>query len=130
MRRHAQELLNILDGGGRLPTEYPYPLQVWRFGADLILIAVAGEPVVDYALLREGGYEGGGAMVGARLPGPFAPSVEETILRKLHGLVRRARSDSTGASLAPTGGAEPKTPCGIPSAAGAMADVEREACRE
>ena len=77
---------------------------------------MAGEPVVDYALrlekeygtdglwvagycndvfayipslrvLQEGGYEGGGAIVGARLPGPFAPSIEETIVRKVHELV-------------------------------------------
>jgi len=120
LRRHAQELLKIVDSGGHLPTEYPYPLQLWQFGADLTLIAMAGEPVVDYVLrlktelgaeklwvagycndvfayipsrrvLEEGGYEGGGAIVGARLPGPFAPSVEETIVRKVHELVERTR---------------------------------------
>ncbi|MBI2925716.1 MAG: hypothetical protein HYY24_08435 [Verrucomicrobia bacterium] len=79
-----------------------------------------GEPVVDYALRlkkelgaekpwvaghcnnvfaylpsrrvsQEGGYEGGGAIVGARLPGQFAPTVEETIVRKVHELVERTR---------------------------------------
>ena len=129
LRRHAQELLKILDGGGLLPTEYAYPLQVWQFGADLTLIAMAGEPVVDYALrlekeygaeglwvagysndvfayipslrvLQEGGYESGGAIVGARLPGPFAPSIEETIVRKVHELVATVR----GAAETPPAG--------------------------
>ena len=83
---------------------------------------MAGEPVVDYVwrlkkelgreqlwaagycneanlayipslrVLQEGGYEGGGAMVETRLPGPFAPSVEETIVRKVHELVARVRT--------------------------------------
>lgn len=121
-RRHAEELLKILDRDGRLPTEYAYPLQVWQLGEDLTLVAMACEAVVDYALrlkkelgpdglwvaaysndvsvyipsrrvLEEGGYEGGGAMAGARLPGPFAPSIEETIIGKVHELVKRVRSD-------------------------------------
>lgn len=119
-RRHAQELLKVLDRGDRLPTDYPYPLQVWQFGQDLTWVAMAGEVVADYAVrlkkeldpdgiwlagycndtfayipsqrvLQEGSYEGGGAMAGARFPGPFAPSVEETIVRKVHELVARAR---------------------------------------
>ncbi len=44
-------------------------------------------------MLDEGGYEGGGAIAGARLPGPFAPSVEETIVGKVHGLVKRAKGE-------------------------------------
>ena len=121
LQRHAQELLKILDGGGQLPTEYPYQLQVWQFGEDLTFIAMAGEPVVDYArrlkkelgaeqlwvagycndvfayipslrVLQEGGYEGGGAIIGARLPGPFVPSVEERIIRKAHELVARVQT--------------------------------------
>jgi len=118
---HAKEMLKILDRDGRLPTEYPYPLQVWQFGRDLTLIAMAGEVVVDYALrlkkelgedkvwvagysndvfayipsrrvLEEGGYEGGGAMIYYVQPGPFAPSVEETIVKKAHELVKRVRA--------------------------------------
>jgi len=119
-RWHAQQLLKVLDRDGRLPSEYPYPLQVWQFGQDLTFIAMAGEVVVDYVLrlkkelgaeklwvagysndvfayipsrrvLEEGGYEGGGAMIYYVQPGPFAPPVEETIIRKAHELVARVR---------------------------------------
>jgi neutral ceramidase len=120
VQRHARLMLGILDREGRLPADYPYPLQVWQFGRDLTLIAMGGEVVVDYALrlkkelgadrlwvagysndvfayipslrvLREGGYEGAGAMVYYGQPGPFAPSVEETIVSKVHELVDRSR---------------------------------------
>ncbi len=42
-------------------------------------------------VLREGGYEGTEAIIGARLPAAFAPGVEETIVRKVHELVTRLR---------------------------------------
>ena len=32
------------------PREVPFPIQVWRFGKDLTLVALSGEVVVDYAL--------------------------------------------------------------------------------
>jgi len=121
IRRHAEELLKILDRDGRLLSEYPYTLQVWQFGQNLTFIAMAGEVVVDYVLrlkkelgpervwvagysndvfayipslrvLQEGGYEGGEAMRGSRLPGPFAPTIEETVIRKVHELVEQARA--------------------------------------
>jgi hypothetical protein len=44
-------------------------------------------------VLREGGYEAGEAMRYTDLPGPFAPSVEERIVAKVHELV-----DKTAAS--------------------------------
>lgn len=117
-RRHAALLLRQLDGAGRLPDRYPYPVQVWRFGHGLTLIALGGEVVVDYSrrlkaqygwdttwvagysndtfayipslrVLREGGYEGRDAMVFKGLPAPFAESVEETIVGEAGELVRR-----------------------------------------
>lgn len=42
-------------------------------------------------VLKEGGYEGGGAMVPYGQPGPFRASVEETIVAKVDDLVRRTR---------------------------------------
>lgn len=118
----AGAMLNTLDRTGRLPTDYPYPVAIWQFGQDLTLIALAGEVVVDYDLrlkkelgaeklwvaaycndvfayipslrvLKEGGYEGGDAMVYYGQPGPFAPSIEETIIGKVHDLIRQVRQE-------------------------------------
>lgn len=118
-RYHAREMLKVLDRDGRLPAEYPYPAQVWKLGDDLTLIALAGEVVADYSLrlkrelgadklwvagysndvfayipsrrvLEEGGYEASGAMIYYLQPGPFTPSVEETIIRKVHALLKAA----------------------------------------
>lgn len=117
-KRHAERMLARLDRGEKLVSEYPYPIQVLQFGNDLTLIALAGEAVVDYVLrlkrelgsdglwvaaysndvfayipsvrvLKEGGYEADSSMIAYDLPGPFAPTVEETIINKVHKLVRR-----------------------------------------
>ncbi len=114
-RGHAKWLLNQMDQG-KVPANYPCPVQVVRFGNDLVLVAIGGEVVVDYALrlkkelagpavwvagysndvfayipsrrvLEEGGYEAGGAMIYSRThPGPWAPSLEERIVSKIHEL--------------------------------------------
>ena len=117
---HARLMLKVFDEQGSLPRRYPYPVQVWRFGDGLTLIALAGEVVVDYALrlkkelgaeklwvagysndvfayipslrvLNEGGYEAESAMIYYGQPGRFAPSIEETIIGKVHELVKRVR---------------------------------------
>jgi hypothetical protein len=119
-RNWAAAMLKILDRDGHLPNEYPYPLEIWQFSQDLTFIALGGEVVVDYDLrlkkelgaeklwvaaysndvfayipslrvLKEGGYEGGGAMVYYGQPGPFAPSIEETIIGKVHDLLAQVR---------------------------------------
>ena len=46
----AGAMLKILDRDGHLPSEYPYPLEIWQFGQDLTFVALAGEVVVDYDL--------------------------------------------------------------------------------
>jgi neutral ceramidase len=86
----AQKLMRELERGER-PSALPCPVQVLHFGNDLTLVAIGGEPVVDYSLrlkrelhdagavwvagyandvfgylgsrrvIQEGGYEGGGA---------------------------------------------------------------------
>ncbi|REK18819.1 MAG: hypothetical protein DWQ37_03160 [Planctomycetota bacterium] len=105
-----------LDAGKSIPETYDYPVQVWRLGKDLTLIALGGEVVVDYALrlkseyggdttwvagyandvmayipsrrvLTEGGYEGGGAMVYYSLPSPWTPTVEAQIVEAVHKLM-------------------------------------------
>lgn len=116
--RHARLLLGIIEREGKLYDRYPYPVQAWKFGAGLMLIALGGEPVVDYAfrfraaygwedtwvagysndvmgyipslrILNEGGYEGGGAMVNYGRPGPLAPAVEQVIAGKVSDIVKR-----------------------------------------
>lgn len=120
VQRHARMMLDIIDKKGRLPETYSYPVQVWQFGQDLTLIPMAGEVVVDYALrlkrelgaertwvtgysndvfayipslrvLREGGYEGEGAMLYYGQPGKFTEDVEETIIAKIHALVKQVQ---------------------------------------
>ena len=123
-RNWAGMMLKTLDRDGHLPTEYPYPLEIWQFGEDLTFVALGGEAVVDYDLrlkkeigaeklwvgaycndvfayipslrvLKEGGYEGGGAMIYYGQPGPFAPNVEETIIGKVHDLIRQVGNETS-----------------------------------
>jgi hypothetical protein len=120
VRKHARLMLDVLARDGHLPRVQPAPVQVWRFGGTFTLIALGGEVVADYALrlkrehpgrlwvagysndvfgylpslrvLREGGYEGGGAMIYYGRPGPFAPDVEELV----HAQVKALRQASSG----------------------------------
>jgi Neutral/alkaline non-lysosomal ceramidase, N-terminal len=116
----AKTLLDKIDRDGSLPTTYPYPVQVWRFGDDeaaLTWVFLGGEVTVDYALrikrnldesrtwvtayandvmayipslrvLKEGGYEGGGAMVYYGLPGPWSEQVEEQVIGAVTDLIQ------------------------------------------
>lgn len=119
-QKHAELLLDELKENGRIRSEYSYPVQVAQLGNDLTIVALAGEVVVDYSLrlkreisgttvwmagysndvfayipslrvLKEGGYEGGGAMLYTTLPGPWAPETEERIVGTVHELVRGLR---------------------------------------
>jgi hypothetical protein len=113
----AKLLLEELRAKGSLSGSYPYPVQAWRLGDDLTWVALGGEVVVDFAIrlkkelrpgktwvagyandvmayipslrvLKEGGYEGGGAMVYYGLPAVWAPQVEERIVEAVHGQVK------------------------------------------
>jgi len=118
VRRHAQLMLDRL-AAGTFESAHQEPIQVWRLG-DWRLVALGGEVVVDYLLrirrensgpiwvagyandvscyvpslrvLREGGYEGGGAMLYYGRPGPFDETVEERIV----GAVRRGLERCAG----------------------------------
>ena len=112
---HARKNLARLDRGEVLETQIPYWVQEWNFGSDLAMVFLAGEVVVDYALrlktefdssrlwvnayandvpgyipsrriLKEGGYEGGGAMVYYDHPTRFVPAVEDLIVGAVHEL--------------------------------------------
>ncbi len=116
--RNARYLLGQLERNGKLPSEWPYPIQVWRFGRSLNLVALAGEPVVDYSLrfkrqygwehtwvsgyntdltayipslrvLKEGGYEGTEGVWEYGIPAPFGWAVEEVIADVVADLFRR-----------------------------------------
>jgi hypothetical protein len=116
--QRARLLLAQVDAGRPLSPNYPYPLQHWRLGDGLQWVFLGGEVVVDYALrlkrelgpertwiaayandvmayipslrvLKEGGYEGGGAMVYYGLPTVWSPAVEESIIAGVHALIGR-----------------------------------------
>ena len=119
LRRHAALMERTVARDGRLPSAQPAPVQVWRFGSALALVALGGEVVVDYALrlareypgreiwaagysndvfgyvpslrvLREGGYEGGDAMIYYGRPGPFTEAVEDLLVGEVHRLISSA----------------------------------------
>lgn len=48
--RWAERLLREKQSGAPFATSCPYPIQVWKLGADQLWIALGGEVVVDYAL--------------------------------------------------------------------------------
>jgi hypothetical protein len=48
--RHAQMILQNWPGPDDQPPDYQYPIQVFRLGGTLTLVALAGEPMVDYSL--------------------------------------------------------------------------------
>ncbi len=130
VRKHAEDMLKIIDQNGQVPSSYPYSLEVWQFGRSLTMVGLAGEVTVDYDLrlkkelgadklwvagysndvfayipssriLKEGGYEGGGAMIYYGQPGPFAPGIEESIIREVHEVIGNLRVQPKFASKTP-----------------------------
>lgn len=106
---HAKVQLERLDRGAALPTKIGYSVQTWAFGQSLAMVFLPGEVVVDYSLrlkreldglrvwvngysndvpcyipservLKEGGYEGGGAMTYYDLPAPLQHGLEQKII--------------------------------------------------
>jgi hypothetical protein len=105
-RDTAKQMLAALDRDGKLPASYAVPVTAWQLGADLTLIALPDEDVVEYQqdleralgplrlwvagychevagyipsdrILKEGGYESRGLYYGT---GWFAPGVESTLV--------------------------------------------------
>jgi len=115
-KRRAEQYLQQLKAG-TLPSGYPCPIQVVKFGSDLTLVAIGGETTVDYSLrlkrelagpaaiwvagysndgfgylgsrrvIMEGGYEGYSANLG-RHPGPWATNTEDRIITMVYELSR------------------------------------------
>jgi hypothetical protein len=114
VRRHARLMLDAIERDGQVQAFERAPLHVLRIGG-LTMVAIGGEVVVDYAIsikrlhggatwvagytdsvfgylpslrvLREGGYEGGEAMLYYGRPGPFAENVESVVLSKVDALI-------------------------------------------
>jgi hypothetical protein len=120
-QRKAKFLLQALAEGRLFPSTYRCPVQVLRFGEELLLIGLGGEPPVDYALQfksefagplvwvcgysndvfgylpnrrlsQEGGYEAVRSLLWSALPAPFTDTVEELVVGTVRQLVARARS--------------------------------------
>lgn len=115
--RWANRMLKQIDQGLRFPTSYPYPVQAWRFGNELLLIGLGGEAVVDYSLRfkrefgpgawvcgyandmaayipsrrvwEEGGYEGGPHLDEYGRPAwRWAGDVEDRVAAAVHRVVK------------------------------------------
>jgi hypothetical protein len=48
--RWARRMLKKLEEGTVFPTSYPFPVQAWQLGNELLLVGMGGEAVVDYSL--------------------------------------------------------------------------------
>src|SRR4029078_11552942 len=113
---HARVNLAKLDRGAQSATKLLYVVQAGAFGDDLAMVFLPGEVVVDYSLrlkkefdsarlwvtayandvpcyipseriLKEGGYEGGGAMIYYDKPTRLARGVENLIVNSVHDIV-------------------------------------------
>lgn len=122
---HARVNLARLDRGESLPAHLNYPIQSWIFGDQLAIVLLPGETVVDYSLrlkrefdrfrlwvngysndgrcyipseriLKEGGYEGGGAMIYYDMPNRFAPGLEQKIINTVSNQIPRSFSAPKG----------------------------------
>jgi neutral ceramidase len=49
----ARFLLNAIERGEKLITRYPAPVQVLRLGDELLLVALSGEPVIDWSIKQK-----------------------------------------------------------------------------
>ena len=117
-KKRAGELLEKLNSGAEFRTNYPCPVQVVRFGNDLLLAAIGGEITVDYSLRLKQELGGGSAAIWVagysndvfgylgskrviveggyegyssnlgRFPGPWAIDSEERVVRKVYELIR------------------------------------------
>ncbi len=106
-KRWASTLHGKLSKGEKLLTTYPYPVQVWRLGEQMI-VSLGGEPLIDYSIqlkeifghdifvlgysndvaayipsekvLQEGGYEVTGSPRVYGLPSVWKPGIQKQIL--------------------------------------------------
>jgi hypothetical protein len=117
VRIRAERMLKKLESGP-IPDRYPhYPVEVWRFGDQLIWVALGGEVVIDYNLrlnrelkrkplwitgyandvmayipsarvLKEGGYEADSSQIYYGQPTKWSPAIEDKIIGKVLELAK------------------------------------------
>jgi neutral ceramidase len=119
--RWAKRMLKKIDQGEVFPTSYPYPVQAWQFGKELLMISIGGESVVDYSLRfkreygqgtwvcgyandmaayipsrrvwEEGGYEGGPHLDEYGRPAwRWAGDIEDRIAGAVHEVVKDVKN--------------------------------------
>jgi hypothetical protein len=120
--RWAKRMLKMIDDRVTFPTSYPYPVQAWQIGNELLLIGIGGEAVVDYSLRfkrefgpaawvcgyandmaayipsrrvwKEGGYEGGPHLDEYGRPAwRWSGDVEDRVAGTVHRVVKSVRGD-------------------------------------
>lgn len=117
MKKGIEKFIHELDAGKPLQNAYMYPVQIWKLGAQP-LVVLGGETVVDYTILvkqllgrdvfvmtyandvcsyipsvrvlKEGGYEGGGAQIFYGLPTVWKADIEARILTAVRDLAQKA----------------------------------------
>jgi len=118
----AQFLKNKLDGDQTLDYAYSAPMQAIRLGEQVLMIAMSGEPVVEWAhrfkkefpvplvwvagycndmygylptrqVQAGGGYEGGRANLWSSLPAPWTDDVEDRIWTGIRQLVNQVSTN-------------------------------------
>ncbi len=116
---YARLALDRIARGNPIPAALNYPVQTWAFGNELVMINLAGEVVVDYAVrlkdeigadrvwmnayandvpcyiaskrvIKEGGYEADLSMYYYDKPSPFAEEVEDIIVNAVHDILPAA----------------------------------------
>ena len=123
--RWAKRMLKLIDQGTVFPTSYPYPVQAWRIGKELLFIGIGGEAVVDYSLRfkrefgpgtwvcgyandmaayipsrrvwEEGGYEGGPHLDEYGRPAwRWKGDIEDRIAASVHRVVEQVMLEDAG----------------------------------
>lgn len=116
-KRWAARQIEILRKEHELPSAYPFPIQIWQLG-EQVMMMLGGEPVVEYAvklkemfgqdifvlgysndvmayipsasIINEGGYEGASSVMTTYLPSTWDTTIETIILSEMLNLANEA----------------------------------------
>ncbi len=116
-KRWASRQLERLEKDGSLMTTYPYPVEIWKLG-DQVIMALGGEVVVEYSIglkklfgqgifvmgyvnddmayipsetiLKEGGYEGESSQMVYGLPAKWSSGIQSVIFGEMRKLALKS----------------------------------------